>query len=259
MLNVHLADGTLRKPETNPRPVPPPGQNRLTAVEVKHVATVQLNGRSRREGLSEANHTHVVRVLRQLRLLRSAATAGLTLGRETLLLQTWQTLFLVDDSTAQMATRMDFRTSICRVLLALLVHANISHRQQTGAASHSAKPAHANRGVWRITNQRVVSIAKFEHSLERFRVDKRQQPKQLGPATAFVQLDPNGLLFLFANLKVESRNREGKREDATGRRSYRAIMISGLSVQVQKPVTIGAQRTAQTADDHGVRNIIVVI
>lgn len=65
MLHVRLADGTEREGERDARPGPALHQYGAAAVQVEHVAAVQLERGRARQRLRETDHAHVVRVLPQ--------------------------------------------------------------------------------------------------------------------------------------------------------------------------------------------------
>ena len=115
-------------------------------MEVEHVTAQHLDRRRTRQSFSEADHAHVVAVLSQLRFLRVKVGSRLTF-----LVQAGQAVELVDDSAAEVTAREDLRASVRRVLLALLLDANIADRQKSRVAVDTAEPA-APDGVLRVAS-----------------------------------------------------------------------------------------------------------
>lgn len=73
VVNVVLADGTLREGETNSCAIPSLLKNQSRAVKVKDVAAHHLNRRRTRQSFGEADHAHVIAILCQFWFLRIEA------------------------------------------------------------------------------------------------------------------------------------------------------------------------------------------
>ena len=97
----HLADGAEGEAEGDAWPHPSFLQHHASTVQVEHVATLQLDGRRRRQRLREADHAHVVGVLLQ-GLLVPGTTA----------VQTRQALLLLQDTAARVAALQRLHTRL---------------------------------------------------------------------------------------------------------------------------------------------------
>lgn len=102
----------------------------LAAMQMEHVATLQLNRWCRRQSFREANHAHVVGVLLQVAVGQTPV-------------QTGQASLLVADAAADVTARMNLAARVFRVLLAIVIRADIPYRQQTGVPSDAAESAYA--------------------------------------------------------------------------------------------------------------------
>lgn len=230
--NVIFTDGTLREGKANSGAVPSLLKNQSRAVKVENVTAKHLYRWRARQSFGEADHTHVVAVLRKLWLLR------IVIGRRlTFLMQARQAVQLVHDSTAEMTASEDLRASIRRIFLALLLNADISNCQQPRIAVDTAE-ATTTDGILRIANDDVVTIAKLDDALQRFTVGESEQPKQFNSTAALVKFNFNRFFFLLA---------------------HRSMMIPRLTIKMQKAIAVATQSSTLDAFDHRVCDAIVVI
>lgn len=221
VLHGNLADRTQGESKGDPRANPLLRQHVLAAVQVKHVSALQLNGRRARQCLGEANHAHVVGVLLEIGVWYAIVEAG----------QAWLFVF---HAAAQMTAGVDFAAGIFRVLLTIVIRADVANGQQARIPGGSAEAT--NTCCTNCLLRR--SIAKLHEGFERPAVGERQYPEQLCAPATLVQVNANCLLLLLAHL---------------------AHVHPRSTVQVQHLVALGAQIAALVALDDGCRLAVVVI
>merc|ERR1712142_533265 len=186
------------------------------------MTTLQKDRRDRGERLCETNHAHIISILLQPGLFVTPVKTG-------------QASNLPINPTTAMPTRVCLSTGCCLVFMTLsLATDTVQHRQGSTARS-SAVLAYSSTST---TPLPTILFSELYHSFQSSRVSCSSQPKQLGPATPFMQVNLNCFLLLF--------------KDLSG-------VVSGSSVQVEEPVAISAQVPTTVAEYDGKSFSIIVV
>lgn len=150
-------------------------------------------------------------------------------------MQAGQAGSLVPNAAANMAARVNLVTSVIRVLLAVVIGADVPDRQQARVAGGAAKPADTGGCADRFPRR---TVAKLHQRLQRPAIRQSEDPKELRSAATLVKVHPYRLLLFFAHLpKMRSRS----------------------PMEVENSIAFRAQVAADVALDDGCSLVVVVI
>ena len=122
-----------------------------------------------------------------------------------------QALCFVDDASTGMPAGQSDLTGVPGVSHAFFVAADTVEDSVSGGRHGTAVPTPAetvrsrggsSHGTWP-NRHHLVALPELQHGLQTGRVGQSHDPEQLGTATAFVEVDLDGLFFLFKHLKVK--------------------------------------------------------